>query len=184
MRSGDENGFDFDGDHEGRGQVARPSPTIEDLSTIEELQTAAPAYRPPVQPPHGWEGRTPKHFPPSDKATIPGEFGVKVVGLSFQVRYPRNLRALKSLAEDGEAPELVLRRNPENTYDANAIEVRGIRPNGSESMIGHLPAGLAARIAPELDAGAGWRVTGYEVLVSAGHEDKPGLSIDLRRFDA
>jgi hypothetical protein len=139
-----------------------------------------PAYRPPVQPPPGWEGRTPKHFPPSDKATIPGAMGVKLAGVSFAPSYPRNLRALAALAGDG-APRIVLLHNPANTHDTNAVEVRAVRHTGETVMLGHLPAALAARIAPELDAGEPWEVTHYEVLEHPSYRDRPGISIDLRR---
>lgn len=143
-----------------------------------------PAYRPPVQPPHGWEGRTPRHFDPPSKTTIPPTFSAKVVGCSFSPGYPGNYRALKALAEDEEqeSPRIILRHNPDSPHDCNAVEVLAERPGGLR-MLGHLPRAVAPRIAGELDAGKDWRVTGYEVLEDPRHIDKPGLSITARRFD-
>lgn len=152
-------------------------PSLDNLPSIDGLQ---PAYRTPPTPPPGWEGRTPKHYPASDKATIPGALGAKLAGVTFAPDYPRNLRALLALA-GGDEPRIILRHNPNNQYDANAVEVRAVRYTGETVMLGHLPAALAARIAPELDAGEPWEVTRYEVLEDPRYRDKPGISIDLRR---
>lgn len=47
-----------------------------------------------------------------------------------------------------DAQELTLKRNPDNKYDSNAIEVRY-----EGSMLGHVPAVIAAALAPVMDAG-------------------------------
>lgn len=155
-----------------------------DAASIVERAVAQPAYRPPAQPPHGWEGRTPKHFDPPSKTSMPATFSSKVVGCSFSPGYPGNYRALKALAEDEnqETPSIVLRHDPDNPHDNNAVQVLAVRPAGLR-MLGHLPRAVAPRIAGELDAGKDWRVTGYEVLEDPRHVDKPGLSITARRFD-
>jgi hypothetical protein len=151
------------------------------MSGEPDIDRMPPAYRVPPPVPPGWEGRQPKHYGPSEKADIPGALGAKVVGLTFVPKYPGNLHALASLAGSESEPPIVLRRNPANAYDANAVEVHAVRPSGELSMIGHLPAALAARIAPEMDADEPWVVARYQVLEMPGHEDKPGLSLDLRR---
>lgn len=135
--------------------------------------------------PPGWSGREPKHFDASDKATLPGRLSSKVVGLTFVGNYPQNLHQLRGLEDQSYRPRLFLRRNPGNAYDANAVEVRAEDPDSRRTMmLGHLPAALAARLAPEMDADdrdTEWVVVGWEVLVTPGAEDKPGLSLSLLR---
>ncbi len=122
--------------------------------------------------------RAVRHFPPSDKATIPRSMSTKVVGLSFVPAYPNNLYDLNRQAEEGSVWELELIREPNNTHDANAIVVRVAV---DMEVLGHVPAALAARLAPEIDGGATWKVTKWQVLVAFGHESNPGLTIDLER---
>ncbi len=118
------------------------------------------------------------HHAPSTKASLPGVLSTKVVGLSFAPRYPDNLHRLAELVAQRAAPVLALVRDPTNPADANAVAVRSA---ATGRHLGHLPAALAGRIAPELDAGATWVVESYEVLVAPGHEANPGLSLRLRR---
>ncbi len=75
-------------------------------------------------------------------------------------------------------PRLVLHRDAENAHDPSTIAVRSDRKG---THLGYLPAGLAARLAPEIDAGTRWEIAAYEVLVMPGHESNPGLSLSLRR---
>lgn len=121
-----------------------------------------------------------RHHPPSDKATLPAELSSKVTGLTFEADYPRSLHWLGHLAAEGRPPVLVLAREPDNAYDPSAVAVRSAVTG---RQLGHLPAALAGRIALELDAGADWRVESYEALVQEGFEDRPGLSLRLRRHD-
>ncbi len=161
-----------------------PSPA-ETAAAIVDRASRQPAYRPPAQPPHGWESRQVRHYDPPDKTAIPATFSAKVVGVSFAAGYPGNLRALHKLATgDVEElrPTLILRHDPENPHDNNAVQVLAVRPAGNR-MLGHLPRAVAPRIAGELDAGKDWRVIGYEVLEDPRHPDKPGLSINARRLD-
>ena len=106
------------------------------------------------------------------RATLPRRLSTKVVGVSFVDGYPDNLLAL-----DGEDVELALRREVDNPHDANAVAV--VVDGGPQ--LGHLPAALAARFAPELDAGTVWWVTGWDVLVMPGAESQPGLTLNLER---
>ena len=125
--------------------------------------------------------RTVKHYPPSDKATLPSTMSTKIVGLSFLPNgtYPGILHTLAAVVESGQRPLLKLVRDPENQFDANAVAVRSAKKG---THLGHLPAALAARIAPEMDDGVFWLIEGYDVLVAPGHEDNPGLSLNLRRI--
>lgn len=125
--------------------------------------------------------RIPRHYGPSDKATLPAKLSTKVVGLSFLPNgtYPGILHTLKDVVELGRPPLLKLVRDPDNPHDPNAVAVRSAK---KDTHLGHLPAALAARIAPEMDAGTFWLIESYEVLVMPGHEDKPGLSLNLRRM--
>ena len=97
-----------------------------------------------------------------------------VVGVSFVPGYPNNILALLDINK-GVPIELV--RNPENPYDKNAIEVR---LNGV--MLGHLAKEVAARLAPELDNGAEYWATLYQVRVSPENPNNPGLDILVDGF--
>ena len=74
---------------------------------------------------------------------------------------------------------IVLRRNPDNEHDANAVEVH----SPAVGMLGHLPRDIAARVAPWLDAGHKLRVGVASVLVMPGSEDNPGVSLCVERID-
>lgn len=119
--------------------------------------------------------RTVRHHEPLNKAHLPGRLTAKVAGLSFGKTYPWNLHNLRD-----QGGTVTIDRDPDNEFDPDAVQVL---VNGV--LAGHLPAGLAGRMAPELDAGAAWGVTGWEVLVQRGYDDRPGLSLTLeRRHDA
>jgi hypothetical protein len=115
---------------------------------------------------------------------IGSPFSAKVVGVSFVEHYPSNLYALDmeaaTTARLGERLAAVLVRNPANEYDPNAIEVH-VPALGDIGMIGHLTRPVAARLAPELDAGVRWLAEVDEVLVDPDHPDRPGISINCKR---
>jgi hypothetical protein len=112
-------------------------------------------------------------------------FSVKVRGVSFTAGYPDNLYALESEVDRagvaGEPLVAVLIRNPDNEYDGNAIEVHVPSLGDEWGMIGHMMAPLAARLAPELDAGERWQAEVEAVLVNPDHPDRPGISIKCTR---
>lgn len=115
----------------------------------------------------------------------PSRFSVKVVGITFVEGYPDNLHRLRAAADraqltgDGtEGLAVVLRREPANAVDPNAILVE---VPAAEGPVGHVPAHLAARLAPELDAGAVWRCSITEVLVHPDHLDRPGITLACER---
>lgn len=117
-------------------------------------------------------------------------FSTKVVGVSFTPHYPENLHRLEALlrsmerhpAATFEGAAAIIRRNPANTFDSNACEVH-VPTLGEWGMIGHLPAPIAARLAPELDAGGVWQGQVVEVLINPDHTDRPGISIWLKRIE-
>lgn len=108
-------------------------------------------------------------------------FSCKVVGVSFVKGYPDNITSLDELVStQAELTTVVLIRNPKNQYDTNAIEVH-VPALGEHGMIGHLERPIAARMAPEMDAGAQF-VAGVEsVLINPNHPDRPGISINIKK---
>lgn len=115
------------------------------------------------------------------------QFSAKVVGVSFVPGYPDNLLDLEladSKAQlNGEPLTVVLIRNPDNEYDANAIEVH-VPSIGDDGMIGHLTRPIAARMAPEMDKGIIWSAEVESVLINPDHLDRPGISITCNREEA
>lgn len=114
-------------------------------------------------------------------------FSAKVVGVSFVPGYPDNLHVLSAASDEarrlGEPLPALLRRNPKNPYDANAIEVHVPSMGGSTGFIGHLTRPIAARMAPEIDAGTTWIAEVSDVLIDPDHMDRPGISINCKRMD-
>lgn len=107
----------------------------------------------------------------------PPLFICPVAGVSHQAEYPANLR--KYQMDEGVA--LVrLQRDRGNSHDPHAVCVVG----ADGVLVGWVPGPIAARLAPELDAGVQWIVTGQEVLSprrpsTAGH--LWGMRITLQR---
>lgn len=120
----------------------------------------------------------------------PSRFTVKVVGLTFVDGYPDNLTALERAWYDrsitapaGQDPEplpAVLRPNPENGHDPNAVEVHV----PSVGMLGHVPARLAERLSPCLLDGEDWQASVEEVLVHPDNPDRPGISVLIQHVTA
>jgi hypothetical protein len=113
---------------------------------------------------------------------FPRRFASRVVGVTFVEGYPDNLLRLSDAMEEHAASRAhaeeplpaILRRNPENRHDANAIEVHV--PSAQIGMIGHLPAPLAARLAPVLDSGERWSAGVEAELINRQHMDRPGIT--------
>jgi hypothetical protein len=103
-------------------------------------------------------------------------------GLSFDVAgvghvpdYPDNLLGLAEVLnqiEDSEGVGVVLRREPDNVHDRNAIAV--YVPSGGTDFVGYVPRRLAETLAPILDAGREFICSVVEV--SSG----PGLRVSVR----
>lgn len=110
-----------------------------------------------------------------------------VVGVTFVPGYPSTIYNCERLVvnrmfalpdlDDSEGIPAVLRRNPENEHDANAIEVH-VPGLGDPGMIGHLPRNLAAKIAPMMDADPNaWSAAISNVFINENHPDRPGITI-------
>lgn len=120
---------------------------------------------------------------------LPGKLVTSVVGVSFAPTYPENLYALQQVTmtaviwlEEQEAIPAILVREPDNPYDPNAVAVH-VPTLGHHAAIGHLPRAFAARLAPELDAGAEWQAAISDIKVHPEHPDRPGIEIKLQRVD-
>jgi hypothetical protein len=120
---------------------------------------------------------------------MPSQFTVKVVGVSFVAGYPKNVFALDELAgrrfisSDDSNPESIaalLVRNPNNEHDPNAIEVH-VPDIGSNPMIGHIPASVASRLAPLLDAGESWSASIKTVAIDPNHPQNPGIILSVAK---
>lgn len=95
---------------------------------------------------------------------------VPVVGLTFVEEYPGNVLGLQRLHFSEIVVEL--RRNPQNKYDSNAIEV-----HADGKMIGHIPKETAARLAPKLDGGTEHEAFVYGIRVSPDNPMNPGIDL-------
>lgn len=109
---------------------------------------------------------------------------VDVVGVTFVSTYPDNILSLEMLAMEaelvGERLAAIIVRNPDNKFDSNACEVH-VPSLGDHGMIGHLPAAIAARLAPELDTGVLWQAGVARVRLQQEHLDRPGITIHMER---
>lgn len=100
---------------------------------------------------------------------------VPVVGVTFVEDYPTNLHRLSIVHSHRRSDiELELRRDPDNQYDGNAVQVRYMG-----YMLGHLAKEIAARIAPLLDSGKEIRATVFQVRISPENPNNPGLDVLL-----
>lgn len=100
--------------------------------------------------------------------------------LSLDQDYDRMLEEHFNWRPPTEPLVVVLVRNPDNNFDANAIEVH-IPALGEMGFIGHLTRPIAARLAPEIDSGTQWAAAVVSVLIDPDHMDRPGISIECVR---
>jgi len=111
---------------------------------------------------------------------------VDVVGVSFVSTYPDNLHRLGRLVAEadafGEPLVAVLKRNPANKFDTNAVEVH-VPALGSLGMVGHVSKETAARLAPLMDADVPFRGSVAAVRVDPWHPDRPGVSVSIERIE-
>lgn len=98
-------------------------------------------------------------------------FHTKAVGMTFHNGYPDRFL---ELAEYPYPLEVTLLREPDNEFDPNAI---GVILSGQK--VAHIPRDLAWRMAPMMDAGTRYQVTGT-ILIDPDHRDHPGLLLDCR----
>jgi hypothetical protein len=85
------------------------------------------------------------------------------------------------LQSDGAAPgrPLVLRRDPDNEYDPNAIAV----DTAAGAQAGWVPREIAAELAPALDAGTAWAAVVLRERRASPRDPRSGLTMLLARGD-
>ncbi len=107
-------------------------------------------------------------------------FEIAVVGVTFEGRQEilRNIyeKQERSRAETGVSPVVsgCLVRQPDNPYDKNAIAVEL-----TKEQIGFIPAPLAARLAPRIDAGEAYRVVDARIIKGGSSKDKPVFGVRI-----
>jgi len=124
---------------------------------------------------------------------------IRIKGVSFRKpHYPGNFHRLAEIMDqaqhssitgvtswaditDGaaETPAVVLVRDPDNIHDPNAIEVHVPALGRDMGFVGFIPAELAVKWAPRLDADPVPIVEACvaQVAIDPAHPDKPGLDI-------
>lgn len=130
---------------------------------------------------------------------MPARCSFKAVGVSFVTEgpraYPENARLIEHAwfvshilpGHDGrrldddpaEGIAVLLIRNPDNPHDENAIE---IHVPSIGAFVGHVPANVACRLAPDIDAGAVWQAEVNEVRTHPDYPDRPGIDIRAWRI--
>jgi len=106
-------------------------------------------------------------------APVLGERGLRVTGVAGAAQH--HAEALQS---DAVAPgkDLVLRRDPDNPHDPNAIAVDPAR--GGE-QVGWVPREVAAELAPELDARKPWSALVLREQRASPRDPRTGLTMLL-----
>lgn len=128
--------------------------------------------------PRPWAPESPK----TDTKILP------VVGVSFVEGYPHNLLALKELidwqaGQPGAAPlSVILRRNPDNQYDPNAVEVH-IPALGKQAFIGHFKRDHARPIAILIDSGVRFACHVHRCRILESQPQNPGIDIAVTRLE-
>ena len=98
--------------------------------------------------------------------------GLRIVGVAGAARHHA-----EALASDAAAPgrPLVLRRDPANAHDANAIAV----DTADGAQLGWVPRELAAELAPQLDAGTAWSAVALREQRASPRDPRTGLTMLL-----
>jgi HIRAN domain-containing protein len=99
------------------------------------------------------------------------ERGLRVAGAAGAGRHHAD-----ALNTDAAAPgrQLVLRRDPDNPHDPNAIAV-----DAGGEQVGWVPRELAAELAPELDAGRPWSAVVLREQRASPRDPRTGLTMLL-----
>jgi hypothetical protein len=107
----------------------------------------------------------------------------RVAGVSFDNRDGSSRQTFVRRTKKGDV--LVLRREPENFFDANAIAVDWLDPDGNPCQLGYVPRNLAAVLAHVMDRGAtlsaqvlrkgggGHRLAGVRITIDLEVEGTP-----------
>jgi hypothetical protein len=96
----------------------------------------------------------------------------KIAGITF-AKSEQYVKVLKR------GSSLILEREPQNKFDKNAVRIYDM----NEQFLGYINAGLAAKLAPRMDAGVSFCALVSEV--TGGTADKPnvGCNIELIKED-
>ena len=106
-----------------------------------------------------------------------GAAGLRVASIAGAARHHAH-----ALASDGAAPgrPLVLRRDPENPHDPNAIAVL----TAAGEQLGFVPRELALELAAALDAGERWSAIVLRERRASPRDPRTGLTMLLARDGA
>lgn len=107
-----------------------------------------------------------------------GARGLRVAAVAGAARHHA-----AALASDAAAPgrPLVLRRDPDNEHDPDAIAVHA---DGGGEQLGWVPRELAAQLAGELDAGREWSAVVLREQRPSPRDPRSGLTMLLARAAA
>jgi hypothetical protein len=104
------------------------------------------------------------------------ERGLRVAGVAGASRHHAD--ALQSPAAEPGCP-LVLRRDPDNAHDPNAIAVLA-----GEEQAGWVPRELAEELAPQIDAGTAWSAVVLREQRASPRDPRTGLTMLLAKAAA
>jgi len=131
-------------------------------------------FRYPGDPPHWVRLRQ-----PSPEGALLFAQGVEVAGISFE-----SARENALLFSYGKGRSLQLKRDPENPYDQNAVEVIGrwYDTQGKEcsGLLGYVPKELAARLAREAPEAQLYAT--LETVILPRRKKSPGIRFSLWFF--
>ncbi|MCL2882695.1 MAG: single-stranded-DNA-specific exonuclease RecJ, partial [Coriobacteriia bacterium] len=109
--------------------------------------------------------------------TDAASFYTKLAGVSFEGRQ-------EVIAQLQPADPLVLRREPDNTYDPHAIAVVATRLGAAGAQIGFLNRALSAELAPVLDEGSASYTVELEQVTGGEEGRSRGVNVLLSREGA
>lgn len=112
---------------------------------------------------------------------LPSRITLNVVGVSFAIGYPQHLYDIERELMFYRTPTVRLVREPDNAVDPNAVRVVVFveHPKPHYVNVGHVPAPLAQRLAPEMDAGEQW--AGVVAEIRGSSEERPGITVTVAR---
>lgn len=103
------------------------------------------------------------------KKTFAKPITIKAVGVTFEERQGKLWNIVKTLKSNPEAKiTTILRREPNNIHDPNAIAILAQITNGATAKIGYVPANKAIWMARNMDAGLIVRANKGEITYKPG----------------
>lgn len=98
-------------------------------------------------------------------------FSCRLVGVTHAPGYPATLHTMVTGLASGPVPAR-LDRDPTNPVGPNAVAV-----SVGSNRVGWIPAGVAARLAPAIDAGHPYTAEITEAVVHPAHPTNPGITV-------